>query len=125
MIGYQVDDDDLLTRIYRDATINEESPPDIGKVIGKYKIEENMGGGGSADVYRAIRNDNIHSEPVTLNIICGWGNVSELSRRMRRERKILSQFKHPNIANFLDGGYAEWEFGHNPSCIIKRRPVRD
>nr|WP_269783547.1 serine/threonine-protein kinase [Marinibactrum halimedae] len=78
-----------------------------GTQIGNYRIEEKIGSGGAADVHLAVRTDDVHHQPVALKIIKGWGHTHELAERMKRERRILSQLRHPNIASFLDGGNAK------------------
>lgn len=75
-----------------------------GAVIGAYRIEQKLASGGMADIYRAVRADGVHYEPVVVKLIRGWGDSTELVARFERERKILASLKHPNIACFLDGG---------------------
>lgn len=79
----------------------------IGTVIGNYRLIELIGRGSMSDVYLAKRADDIHDEVVALKTTRAWGDPNELHARMKRERKILSQFTHPNIATFIDGGSVE------------------
>ncbi|VUD67364.1 Serine/threonine-protein kinase PknB [Thalassocella blandensis] len=78
-----------------------------GSTIGHYTLVKLIGKGSMSDVYLARRADGIHDELLALKTSRAWGNPQELHARMQRERKILSQFKHPNIAAFLDGGNAD------------------
>ena len=125
ILNHQISDDDLMELVYGDLKDTDDSNELIGKIIGNYRIEKPIGKGGTAEVFLAFRNDDVHQQPVALKIIRGWGDTDELMARMKRERKILSQFKHPNIANFLDGGNAKDGRPYFVLEYIKGIPITD
>ncbi len=95
---------DLLAQ---EPTKQEDECNLIGETFGIYQLNKKLGSGGMADVYSATRTDGVHSNPVALKLVRGWGDPKELVARFKRERKILSSLKHPNITYFLDGGLSE------------------
>ncbi len=75
--------------------------------FGAYRARELIGRGGMGTVYRATREDGEVDLAVAVKSISSpiWSSV--LDERFRRERQILAQLRHPNIAAFLDGGVGE------------------
>jgi serine/threonine protein kinase len=76
-----------------------------GSHIGKYIIEEFLGAGGMAEVYKAY--DPQLKRPVALKLILPIRQLSKTSlRRFEREARTLAKLNHPNIVQILDvGGY--------------------
>lgn len=75
-----------------------------GSLVGPYRICHELGRGGMGVVYLAERADGQFDQRVALKLI-RWGMVSdEIRHRFRRERQILANLNHPNIARLLDGG---------------------
>jgi non-specific serine/threonine protein kinase/serine/threonine-protein kinase len=72
--------------------------------FGAYQARQLIGRGGMGTVYRATREDGEVKLEVAVKSISSpiWSSV--LDERFRRERQILAQLRHPNIAAFLDGG---------------------
>ncbi len=97
----------------RDATLRtgsavdeleEEVPPER---IGAYKIVELIGRGGMGSVYRGERITGDFAHIVAIKII-KLGLLSDsLIERFARERQILANLSHPNIAQLYDGGETE------------------
>jgi len=78
--------------------------PHIGEIIdGKYQIEDKLGEGGMATVYRARH--TLVDRTVAIKIINPQmaGNKS-LKERFRREAKNTAAVSHPNIVEILDNG---------------------
>ena len=75
--------------------------------FGPYHAREAIGRGGMGTVYRATREDGEVNLEVAVKSISSpiWSSI--LDERFRRERQILAQLRHPNIAAFLDGGLGE------------------
>ncbi len=73
----------------------------VGQSLGPYRIAELVGRGGMAEVYRAYRYGS--SDPLALKFL-----FPELSReegllaRFRREARIASTLRHPNIVRVQD-----------------------
>lgn len=95
-----------------DATIGLSSVPMfaddmIGRQIGAYKIEREVGRGGMGAVYMASRADKQFQTQVAIKLVKhGMGNDFVI-RRFLSERQILAYLNHPNIARLLDGGATE------------------
>jgi serine/threonine protein kinase len=71
-----------------------------GRRFGAYSIVKEIGRGGMGAVYAATRADEAFHKTVAIKLISGI----VLSDSFRRERQILAQLEHPNIARLLDGG---------------------
>ncbi|HYW36024.1 MAG TPA: serine/threonine-protein kinase [Balneolaceae bacterium] len=76
----------------------------IGRQIGPYKITEQVGSGGMGGVFRAIRIDEAFQQQVAIKLLHHGLHLSEVMRRFRKERQILADLAHPNIARLYDGG---------------------
>ncbi len=85
------------------ATV-ESLLPEIGMVLGNYRICGTIGRGGMGIVYRAVRADDAYKKDVAIKVAT-LGLLSEDARqRFLAERQILATLEHPNIARLLDGG---------------------
>jgi tetratricopeptide (TPR) repeat protein len=86
-----------------------DEPPDsmIGRRIGPYLIEEEIGRGGMGTVYRAVRDDGSFLQEVAIKVVKRGMATDAILDRFRRERQILAMVNHPNIARLLDGGSTE------------------
>ena len=79
----------------------------IGRRIGAYRLEEEVGRGGMGAVYRAQRVDGEFDQTVAVKLIKRGMDTDMILRRFRRERQILASLNHPNVAYFLGGGSTE------------------
>jgi tRNA A-37 threonylcarbamoyl transferase component Bud32 len=76
----------------------------VGQRIGPYVIEKEIGRGGMGTVYLAFRDDDQFRQRVAIKVV-NRGMDSEFGlSRFRRERQVLADLQHPNIARLLDGG---------------------
>ncbi|RPI75249.1 MAG: serine/threonine protein kinase [Ignavibacteriales bacterium] len=78
--------------------------PFIGKHIGPYLIESEIGLGGMGIVYAGIRDDKEFEQKVAIKIIKHGFTSEYFLKRFQRERQTLANLKHHNIARLLDGG---------------------
>ncbi len=85
-------------------TLADEVDPMIGRRIGAYRIEREIGRGGMGAVYEAIRADKEFSKRVAIKLVKRGMDTDFILRRFRKERQILASLDHPNIALLLDGG---------------------
>jgi tetratricopeptide (TPR) repeat protein len=94
-----------LKSAVRDADHKLTLPRDkyVGSRIGPYRIVRQLGHGGMALVYLAVRSDEHYFQTVAIKLV----RSSELINRFRAERQILANLTHPNIAAILDGGSTE------------------
>ncbi|MEL6185630.1 MAG: serine/threonine-protein kinase, partial [Myxococcota bacterium] len=97
---------DTLPRISAPRGISD-APKDswsAGHEVGPYRLAELLGEGGMGSVWRAERTDGILDRPVALKLPHPFGNSSELTDRLAREREILASLSHPHIARLYDAG---------------------
>jgi eukaryotic-like serine/threonine-protein kinase len=79
----------------------------IGKQIGAYKIEREVGRGGMGAVYLASRADEQFRNRVAIKLVKRGMGSDFVIRRFLGERQILAYLNHPHIARLLDGGATE------------------
>ena len=101
----------------------------IGKLFNnRYIIEEKIGSGGTAIVYRGL--DNMLKRKVTIKILREeYANDEEFVRRFRREATAVANLSHGNIVSVYDVGFEEnlhyivMEFveGESLKAYIKRQ----
>src|SRR5262249_20738140 len=80
------------------------APTLIGRTIGPYLIEEEIGRGGMGSVWRARRMDGRYTGTVAIKFVhAAWiGRNGE--QRFRLEGQLLGRLDHPHIARLLDAG---------------------
>ncbi len=90
---------------YVPGALAEDEAPDanIGRRIGPYRIEREIGAGGMGAVYLAERVDEFQQK-VALKLMRRGMDSRMVVSRFRYERQILAGLDHPNIARLLDGG---------------------
>ena len=76
----------------------------IGRRIGVYQIEAEIGHGGMGEVYRAVRADGQYKKEVAIKLVRGGYDTTAVLERFLHERQILASLDHPNIARLYDGG---------------------
>ncbi len=79
----------------------------IGRRVGAYRLEREIGRGGMGAVYLGVRADNEFRKRVAVKLIKRGMDTDFILRRFRRERQILASLDHPHIARLLDGGTTE------------------
>ena len=104
----------------------EQSDPEpswLGRLIGVYRIVEQIGHGGMGEVYRAVRADGQYEKEVAIKVVrTGYGS-SELLQRFLHERQILASLDHPNIARLYDGGTTEDGIPYLVMELIEGTPI--
>jgi len=101
--------DPSLIRDYSDIFDDASSESDIsvGSQIGHWNLIKVIGKGGMSVVYLAERNDDQLQQQVALKVDSqGFSNKS-IAKRFIRERQILSDLNHQNIAKLFDVGVTE------------------
>src|SRR5262249_4301804 len=78
-----------------------------GDIVGAYVIDEEIGRGGMGAVWRARRRDGVIKRPVALKLPHAGPHSAQLVERFDRERQILSELSHPNIARLDDAGVTD------------------
>ena len=92
--------DDLVNRAAADVG---DRAPGVGTMVGPWRLIDELGAGGMGTVFRAERADGAYQQTVAIKFLRGIP-TRDGAERMRRERQILSDLDHPNIAGLLDGG---------------------
>lgn len=87
------------------ASIAADDPPPTR--LAGYAIIERIGVGGMGSVYLAKRDRGDFEHLAAIKIIRPGLLSERLVERFRRERQILAQLRHPNIAQLFDGGETE------------------
>lgn len=96
-----------------DATesLDEQSIPKLAGRLpyaqdGPYRLLRSLGAGGMGEVFLAERVDEGFRQEVALKLVPFSMADGERASRLRRERQILAQLEHPNLARLIDGGIA-------------------
>jgi serine/threonine-protein kinase len=79
----------------------------VGMQIGPYRLVRQLGHGGMGVVWLAERADGALKRPVALKLPMTPLHHARLSERFARERDILAQLTHPQIARLYDAGMAD------------------
>jgi eukaryotic-like serine/threonine-protein kinase len=87
--------------------IGIESANYVEQHFGNYRILREIGSGGMGTVFLATRDDGEFSMQVALKIVRQSVADREIIARFKRERQILADLNHPNIAVLHDGGVSE------------------
>jgi serine/threonine-protein kinase len=80
---------------------------EVGRRIGPYRLERELGRGGTSTVYLAVRDDREFERQVAIKLIRRGMDSEEILARFRDERQILARLDHPYIARLFDGGTTE------------------
>ncbi len=95
-----------LTGVRDGVLQSAASVPTIGEVFGAWRIVEEIGRGGMGRVYRVARSDGSYEQIAALKFIKGLAGEAVIAN-FTRERQLLADLSHPNIARLLDGGAAQ------------------
>ncbi|MCB9891477.1 MAG: serine/threonine protein kinase [Planctomycetes bacterium] len=74
-----------------------------GQRFGVYEIEEQVGEGGFAQVYRAIQHEPVRRTVAIKMLKPGFHGATAIER-FRRESQLLASLDHPSIATIFDAG---------------------
>ncbi len=92
--------------LYRDLLASGELGLAPGMRFGVFRLVRELGAGGMGVVWLAERDDGEYRQHVAIKCIADHRS-EQGADLFRRERQILSDLKHPNIARLLDGGRRE------------------
>ncbi len=87
------------------GAVEQEGPPPTR--LAGYNIVERVGAGGMGTVFLAKRDRGDFEHLAAIKIIRPGLLSQRLVDRFLRERQILAQLRHPNIAQLFDGGATE------------------
>ena len=83
------------------ALAGDECQP--GDVLGAWTLLRRIGHGGMGSVYLAQRSDGHFEQQAAIKVLRGVPSPAALAY-LARERQILADLAHPNIARLMDGG---------------------
>ena len=78
-------------------------------VVGRYRLEEQLGHGGMGIVYRAHDPELDRAIAIKLVQAKPFAQPEKLRRRLLREAKVLAKLTHPNVVRVYDCGEHEGE----------------
>lgn len=79
----------------------------VGRRVGPYLIESEIGRGGMGSVWRARRVDGRFEGTVAVKFVHAYWLGRSGEARFRSEGRILGRLDHPNIARLIDAGVIE------------------
>src|SRR5918996_3447823 len=82
----------------------DDHDPMLGRRLGSYRIDREIGRGGMGAVYEASRADNEFNKRAAIKLVKRGMDTDFILRRFRKERQILAALDHPHIGALLDGG---------------------
>lgn len=96
-------DDPIDKRLERFAATAIPRTLEAGERVDCWAIRRLLGRGGMGAVYLAERDDEVYRQSVVVKVLDA-PMAEGLEERFARERQILADLDHPNIARLLDGG---------------------
>ena len=97
-------------------TAEEQLTTLIGRQVGAYVIDAELGRGGMGSVWRAHRADGLFEGVVAIKFVHAVWLGRDGEQRFRREGSLLGQLNHPNIARLLDAGFLN---GKEPFLVLE------
>lgn len=95
----------------------------VGRRIGPYRIEQEIGQGGMGTVFRAVRADDEYHKRVAIKLVRGGFASNFALAQFKEERQILAGLEHPNIARLLDGGRTDAGFPYLVMELVEGAPI--
>ncbi|MEP7001787.1 MAG: serine/threonine-protein kinase, partial [bacterium] len=95
---------DLKSPVSADLVLDGVADRRLGGHVGAYEIVRLIGAGGMGTVYEAVRADDQYRKHVAVKFLSVQATSDIAIQRFRRERQILANLTHPNIATLIDGG---------------------
>lgn len=112
---------ELIARSLAESALAEQPAP--GTRVGPYRLLEMIGLGGMGVVYRAVRDDDEYHKEVAIKVVSGGAYSAALRQRFVRERQILANLEHPNIARLLDGGTTQEGLPYVVMEFVSGKPI--
>jgi len=88
----------------------------VGRAVGPYIIDAEVGRGGMGSVWRAHRADGRYEGVVAIKFVNAMWIGQSGEQRFHVEGSVLGRLNHPNIARLLDAGVIE---GSQPYLILE------
>lgn len=115
----QDSDDSVLTGYGLNQLLDMAQPQQLGN----YEIIGEIGRGGMGVVYHGKRVGADFDHEAAIKIVSVSEGSQKLVERLRSERRLLAQLKHPNIAQFYDGGETEEGYPYFVMELVDGQPL--
>ncbi len=102
----------------------DECPARIGEEIGPYKLEEVIGQGTFAVVFRARQREPVRRD-VALKIIKLGMDTKQVIARFKVERQALAVMDHPHVAKVFDAGVTDSGRSYFVMEYVAGAPITD
>src|SRR5215469_4271923 len=96
-----------------------------GAIVGPYKLNHELGRGGMGEVWLAERADGSLKRPVALKLPIVSVRNRAFAERFGRERDILAQLTHPQIARLYDAGVTAAGQSYLALEYVEGEPITD
>jgi serine/threonine protein kinase/tetratricopeptide (TPR) repeat protein len=106
------------------ATMDEPIREALGKVIGPYKLLQQIGEGGMGTVFMAEQTHPVQRK-VAIKVIKPGMDSRQVIARFEAERQALAMMDHVNIARVLDAGTTSEVRGQKSEVRDQKSEVRD
>lgn len=95
----------------------------LGRRMGAYELEQQIGRGGMGEVYRARRADAQFEKAVAIKLVRSGYDTQFVLERFKAERQILANLEHPGIARMLDGGATDDGLPYLVMELVEGEPI--
>ena len=112
----------LPTQMPLSPVIDEMPPPER---LGPFRITGLLGEGGMGRVFRAERADGVFEQTIAIKIMRRTRLPQAVASQFARERQILANLRHPNIAQLFDGGVTSDGLSYFVMELVEGRPISD
>jgi serine/threonine-protein kinase len=93
----------MATTVIEQTRLTAFEPGPAGLRFGQYRVVAQLGAGGMAAVYSAVRDSD--GLAVALKVIpSSWGAAPELYARLQSEARVLQQIQHSGVIRLLEIG---------------------
>jgi serine/threonine-protein kinase len=93
----------MATRAIEQARFTTFGSGPAGLRFGRYRVVAQLGSGGMAVVYSAVREDDGLSAALKV-LPASWGAAPDLQARLQREAGVLQRVRHPGVIRLLEVG---------------------
>jgi predicted Ser/Thr protein kinase len=100
-------EDDSFGDVVQEAVSRALEYPLVGARCGSYRLLKLIGNGGMGSVYIADRADGEVRQKVAIKLLRVNIDTPSSRQLFQKERQILADLSHPNIARLLDAGHAD------------------
>ena len=103
----------------------ENEPEEFGaRYVGEYRIERELGSGGSGRVFLGVRREGDAELHVAIKVL-REAQLPHTGSYFERERTILASLTHPNVARLLDWGVLGDAIPYLVMELVDGEPITD